>query len=808
MKSVDDKHLETDATRAPADTTAVHDEDPRLLEAVQEYMAAVEAGRRPSQQELRAKYPEIADELSQCIQGLAFVNSAAAQIKAASPLSPDSSDSAIDMIAAKPLGDFKLVREIGRGGMGVVYEAEQLSLGRRVAVKVLSFAAALDPRHLQRFRNEAHAAAQLHHTNIVPVYAVGCERSVHFYAMQLIEGQSLADVIREMRKASGRSPAPRDHSNSAPDASASWHPPKSYPPTEQVGDVKPRGRITSRENFAALTASPVSESISTIRPAKRQTYFQAVARLGFQAAEALDYAHNMGVVHRDIKPANLLLDHRGNLWITDFGLAQFYAADTGLTQTGDLLGTFRYMSPEQASGRAVVLDQRTDVYSLGVTLYELLTLERALPGKTREQLLHEIGSVDPRSPRSIDKSIPAELETILFKAIAKDPSDRYPTAHAFADDLTRFLRDEPIQARPPSVWDKTVKWTRRHKSLALSTMVMLVIIAAGLAVYSVRIAHEQAKTRSAYDLEVKKTIEADKERARAQASFKEARNAVDFLTRVAAEDMGNRPPNEVRKELLEASLAYYQSFIDEERDDPSVSAELTGARSTVSSILTELAAEDDFFLKVWHVRLLRQASVREELNLSDANEVAIQQFAGPLVRKVTDVQRNSQLTTEQKRDRVDAVTRELDNRVHEVLTSEQADRLQQIAWQIGGPDAFSDPSVVDALSLTAAENAAIAAIQSDYKAAWHRTFMPHGPPVPPPDFAAEGGEPNNRFQQSSEQDRQHAIEERQLKAQAVEKIIAVLNPEQVEIWNTMIGRPFNGLILPEHFRKRGGGPGH
>jgi len=802
MKPIDDKHLETDATRAPADTTAVHDEDPRLLEAVQEYMTAVEAGRRPSQQELRAKYPEIADELSQCIQGLAFVNSAAAQIKAASPLAPDSSDSAIDMIAAKPLGDFKLVREIGRGGMGVVYEAEQLSLGRRVAVKVLSFAAALDPRHLQRFRNEAHAAAQLHHTNIVPVYAVGCERSVHFYAMQLIEGQSLADVIREMRKASGRSPVARDNTNAAPDASASWHPPKSYPPTEQVGDIKPHGRITSRENFAALTASPVSESIS-IRPAKRQTYFQAVARLGFQAAEALDYAHNMGVVHRDIKPANLLLDHRGNLWITDFGLAQFYAADTGLTQTGDLLGTFRYMSPEQASGRAVVLDQRTDVYSLGVTLYELLTLERALPGKTREQLLHEIGSVDPRSPRSIDKSIPAELETILFKAIAKDPSDRYPTARAFADDLARFLRDEPIQARPPSVWDKTVKWTRRHKSLALSTMVMLVIIAAGLAVYSVRIAHEQAKTRNAYNLEVKKTIEADNERARAQASFKQARNAVDFLTRVAAEDMGTKPPNEVRKELLEASLAYYQSFLDEEKDDPSVSAELTGARSTVSSILTELAAEDDFFLKVWHVRLLRQTSVRDELNLSDENEVAIQQFAGPLVRKVTDVQRNSQLTTEQKRDRVDAVTRELDNRIHDVLTSEQADRLQQIAWQIGGPDAFSDPSVVDALSLTAAENAAIAAIQSDYKAAWHRTFMPHGPPAPPPDFAAEGGEANNRFQPSSEQDRQHAVQERQLKAQATEKIIAVLNPEQVEIWNAMIGRPFNGLILPEHFRSRG-----
>ena len=201
MKPIDDKHLETDATRAPADTTAVHDEDPRLLEAVQEYMTAVEAGRRPSQQELRAKYPEIADELSQCIQGLAFVNSAAAQIKAASPLAPDSSDSAIDMIAAKPLGDFKLVREIGRGGMGVVYEAEQTSLRRRVALKVLRFGAVADEEAMHRFHREAETVARLHHTNIVPIFAIGSERGVHYYAMQLIQGRSLADVLAESQRA-------------------------------------------------------------------------------------------------------------------------------------------------------------------------------------------------------------------------------------------------------------------------------------------------------------------------------------------------------------------------------------------------------------------------------------------------------------------------------------------------------------------------------------------------------------------------------------------------------------------------------
>src|SRR4051812_6003027 len=172
-------------------------EDPRLISAVREYMALLEAGVHPHRQEFLARYPEIATELAACLDGLAFVHSAAAQMQTPGTNANVDEESA----TARPLGDFKLIREIGRGGMGVVYEAVQLSLGRRVAVKVLPFAATLDARHLQRFRNEAQAAAQLHHTNIVPVYAVGCERSVHFYAMQMIEGQSLADVIKDLRAA-------------------------------------------------------------------------------------------------------------------------------------------------------------------------------------------------------------------------------------------------------------------------------------------------------------------------------------------------------------------------------------------------------------------------------------------------------------------------------------------------------------------------------------------------------------------------------------------------------------------------------
>ncbi len=789
-----DSQVTEDPTKGPSDSTA--GQDPRLVAAVQEYLAAVEAGQRPSRQELLSRYPDIAEDLSACLQGLAFVNSAAAQMKGETGHSSAEPESGIegDMAMAKPLGDFKLVREIGRGGMGVVYEAQQLSLGRRVAVKVLSFAAALDPRHLQRFRNEAQAAAQLHHTNIVPVYAVGCERSVHFYAMQLIEGQSLADVIRELRRAAGQLPQQRDKTNQGlNDASGSWHPPKSYPPS----DAPAQARITSRERLAAIAQPPPAESLSTMRGENRRiTYFQAVARLGLQAAEALDYAHNMGVVHRDIKPANLLLDVRGNLWITDFGLAQFYAMDTGLTQTGDLLGTFRYMSPEQASGRAVVLDQRTDIYSLGVTLYELLTLERALPGKTREQLLHEIDSVDPRAMRTIDRAIPPELETIINKAIAKDPVDRYATARAFSDDLARFLRDEPILARPPSLWDKSVKWTRRHKALALSAMVMLTIIAAGLLVTTLLVAREQGKTKTALEEKKKEAIEANDQRALAEKSFREARDAVDFFTRVAAQQMGNKPEfADLRKEMLEASLAYYQNFLDERRDDPSISAQLNTARQSISSILSELFALDEFFRAEARVKLVvQQSSIQQELQLSTDKIEALQRYYSG-IRKSGRFDPN--LSSEQNRDRFTTLRGKVEQELAQTLTPEQTSRLRQIAWQVEGPRAFSDPAVVDSLLLSKQQKEVIQAIITDYKNALFH------PPRPNLNFRGRQMNPQERF----EEDQREAQRQSTLRRQAMKKVYDNLSPEQLEIWQSMIGDPFTGEVVERIFGGPGGGPG-
>jgi serine/threonine protein kinase/Flp pilus assembly protein TadD len=329
-----------------------------------------------------------------------------------------------------PLGDYRVIRQIGRGGMGIVYEAEQLSLGRRVALKVLPFAAVLDARQLNRFKNEAHAAAQLHHTNIVPVFSVGCERGVHYYAMQYIDGQPLSELIRDLRRLARKEPE-EDHA----------------PP--------------SRSSTVPHAALPTDHSNNP------KEFFRTITRLGVQVAEALEHAHQTGVVHRDIKPSNLLLDTKGKIWITDFGLAQC-RPDAGLTMTGDLLGTLRYMSPEQAQAHRAAVDHRTDIYSLGVTLYESLTLEPAFPGDDRHELLRRIATEDPKVPRQINPMMPVDLETVVLKAMSKNPASRYGTAQELADDLERFLADRPVLAKRPTVVERTRKWARRHRSVVWS----------------------------------------------------------------------------------------------------------------------------------------------------------------------------------------------------------------------------------------------------------------------------------------------------------------------------------------------------
>ena len=204
-----------------------------------------------------------------------------------------------------------------------------------------------------------------------------------------------------------------------------------------------------------------------------RVFHRSVAHIGRQAAEALVHAHARGVIHRDIKPSNLLLDTDGVVWVTDFGLAK--AEDDGLTQTGDVLGTIRYMAPERFRGEA---DPRSDVYALGLTLYELLTLRPAFDSPNRLALIEQVKNVDPPRPRSIDPRIPLDLETIVLKAIEKDPKARYASADAMSEDLRRFLADEPIRARQVSAAERYWRWARRNPVIAVLGGVVTALLVA------------------------------------------------------------------------------------------------------------------------------------------------------------------------------------------------------------------------------------------------------------------------------------------------------------------------------------------
>jgi len=367
------------------------------------------------------------------------------------------------------------VHELGRGGMGTVFEAEQHSMGRRVALKVLPFAALAQDKSLQRFRNEVRAAAALDHPNIVSVYSIGEDRGVHYYAMQLVRGQTLADMIQELR-ASHRAPLLSLHSQCEGAGNE---------PTVNWSATSPS---TKRDEQARINTAGDSR-----RDAES---YRTAARLGIQAAEALQHAHDQGVLHRDIKPSNLMLDRDGKLYVTDFGLARI-EADAGMTMTGDILGTLRYMAPEQALAKRVVIDHRADIYSLGATLYELLTLQPAFCETDRSELLKRIAFGEACPLRKVDARIPVELETIVLKAMSKTPDERYHSAQELSDDLKAFLEDRPIKAKPPTPLKRVAKWSRRHRWVLIAAASVLILFAIGSMVSTTMLLWERERTEFA-----------------------------------------------------------------------------------------------------------------------------------------------------------------------------------------------------------------------------------------------------------------------------------------------------------------------
>jgi eukaryotic-like serine/threonine-protein kinase len=419
------------------------DRDPLDLLA-EEFVARHRRGEHPALAEYVEAYPELADQIEELFPSLLMME----QIKPAEGnLAPNlPGDRFPQQSIPSPigrLGDFRILRVLGRGGMGVVYEAIQESLGRHVALKVLPPLGRLDATQLGRFRREARAAAGLHHTNIVPVFAVGEQDGVPYYAMQFIRGQGLDTILDELTwlrcdgTAAGGEPdqGSNDVQNSGPGIVDG----KAVTAAITQGLLSGRFAIsagqqpesTATDGARGITSAemtaPRSPERSDLISQPGAQYFRTIARIGAQTADALAYAHALGICHRDIKPSNLLLDACGIIWIADFGLAKADNGDgEGLTHTGDVVGTLRYMAPERFNGWA---DARSDVYALGVTLYEMLTLRPAFVESDRLKLIDRIANGAVPKPRSIDPRIPGDLETIVSKAMARDPGERYISVH-------------------------------------------------------------------------------------------------------------------------------------------------------------------------------------------------------------------------------------------------------------------------------------------------------------------------------------------------------------------------------------------
>jgi serine/threonine protein kinase len=548
-----------------------------LIEKLAEsFVSRLRAGERPSIDEFAQQYPELADELRELLPALMMLE------QHASESDGDEFRHAARGGAALPveIGDYAIIREIGRGGMGIVYEAMQKSLGRHVALKVLATHALVNPSHLERFHLEARAAARLHHTHIVPVFGVGEHNGLHFYAMQFIQGQSLDLVIEALRQLRGKAMADRTtqvRNTYTVVAAKSLLMGKLPDEAADIPDL--RGADDQRSVAANVPVSaPGHAELSATYTGHE--FHRSVARVGQQVAEALAYAHCESILHRDIKPSNLLLDARGNTWITDFGLAKTEGTD-GLTQTGDFVGTLRYMAPERFEGWS---DRRSDIYGLGATLYELLTLETLYPGSSRARLMDQILHEPPKSPKKLDATIPQDLETIILKAMAKEPTERYHSAEEMAEDLRRFLADRPILARRATPLEQFLSWRRRNPmvaALATAVAALLVATIATLAVSNTRVRHESAARAVALD-----------EKNEALSTAHGAIN--QMLTHTASEAFEDAPRlHPVRVALLEDALKYYEVLASKTGADPQLRYEMALVLQKKADLERELDLYDD-----------------------------------------------------------------------------------------------------------------------------------------------------------------------------------------------------------------------
>lgn len=541
-------------------------------------------GEKPSVGDYAARFPQWASQIRAVLPSVAKMEQWRSCREATeASLAPGA--------APEKVGDYRILREVGRGGMGIVFEAVQESLGRRVALKILPNHFLLDRKRLERFQRESRAAARLHHTNIVQVFGVGEQDGFHYYVMQFIDGQGLNEVLREWRRAAGLPDKP-----SAADTA------------EHNGDGKP-----------APAPQPMRQPNDMAR-------WRDVAAIGMQVADGLHHAHQQGIIHRDLKPANILLArndeprmmngdckraqpesavHHSSFTahhspkITDFGLAKLADHDD-LTQTGDILGTVGYMAPECFHGHA---DARSDIYALGLTLYEMLTLQPPFTGASPARLIRQASEQEPPRPRKLNPSIPRDLETIVLRAIAREPERRYQSARALAEDLGRFRDDLPILARRTTAPERLLRWCRRNRALATLAGIALACFVLAAVVGWVGYVH----TRRALDGESQKSSEAKQATELAEANVKLSLEHFEEIFDRLADKASAPPPREgkfgfkgsktpkVSEEdaaLLNSILTFYDEFSERNTTNPRLQLEAAKAQRRAGDIHRRLHQPD------------------------------------------------------------------------------------------------------------------------------------------------------------------------------------------------------------------------
>ena len=557
--------------------------DQQTLDSIaEEFATAIRLGESPSVDDYVSRHDDPSGELRSLLTSIAMIEG----LKG-----PATANANNESLRLQQLDDYQIVREIGRGGMGIVFEAIHQSLGRRVALKVLSKSLLDRPKHHARFRREARAAARLRHPNIVSVFGVGQSGEHHYYVMDFIRGMSLREWLQSLTGDKDRFMPTRAESLAESEQDFQF----------DTATVSSDATATSFANVQSNSSLSDAVPIDTDSP----EYFCWVAKIGVMVCDALQYAHDQGVLHRDIKPANLLLDQKGGVWIADFGLAKLMETDA--TNSGDIVGTPQYMSPESFDGK---YNEASENYCVGLTLYELLTLRPAIEGKNAGDTIRKATEGVKTNPRRLNQRIPRDLETIVLKSLSKETQNRYAAAKDLRDDLQRFLDDRPIRARRVGLGERLYRWTRREPALASLTLGVFALlfslaIVTSLAYWKTKNALADARVAR---LSAETSAEVATEQSKlAQSNLQVAIRAFEEISQRIV-DRGNEPDAELLgdinesvslsvkpedAELLQSLLTFFDELAQNNSEDEQLKLQTAAARKRVGDIYFRLGKFSD-----------------------------------------------------------------------------------------------------------------------------------------------------------------------------------------------------------------------